>query len=70
MSGIQHEPGRKGGVRKYSEGVRLRELPGLWRRDWKQAYTVLTREHAGEEGPRGWFRRTWRRTKSLFFGLC
>ncbi len=69
MLSSQKEPSRKDGARSYSEGVKMRELPGLWRRDWRRAYSVLTREHAEEEEPRGWFRRTWRRTKNLFFGL-
>jgi len=61
--------GIKDGVRSYSGGLGLRELPGLWRRDWKRAYAILTREHADEEEPKGRFRRFWRRTKNLFFGL-
>ena len=69
MHSQQKERGRRDGARGYSDGLRLRELPGLWRRDWKQAYAILTREHAEEEEPRGWLRRTWRRTKNLFFGL-
>ncbi len=69
MPSKQKERDRKEGVRSYSDGVTLRELPGLWRRDWKRAYSILTREHAEEEEPRGWFRRTWRRAKNLFFGL-
>ncbi len=69
MPSQQKERGSRDGVRSYSEGLGLRELPGLWRRDWKSAYAILTREHAEEEEPRGWCRRTWRRAKNLFFGL-
>ncbi len=69
MPGKQRERDHQGEARSYSEGLALRELPGLWRRDWKRAYAILTREHAEEEEPRGWFRRTWRQTKNLFFGL-
>ncbi len=69
MPSQQKVRGHEDGARSYSGGLGLRELPGLWRRDWKRAYTILTREHAEEEEPRGWFRRTWRRTKNLFFGL-
>jgi serine phosphatase RsbU (regulator of sigma subunit) len=65
----QNRRGAKDGARGFSEGVGLRELPGLWRRDWKRAYAILTREHAKEEEPKGWFRRKWRRTRNLFFGL-
>lgn len=69
MPNEEQERGRTDGVRGYSGGLGLRELPGLWRRDWKLAYAILTREHAEDEEPRGWFRCTWRRTKNLFFGL-
>ena len=55
--------------RSYSEGVGLRELPGLWRRDWQQAYSVLTRDHSEDEVPRNLFRRWWYRTKTLFLEL-
>ncbi len=55
--------------RDYSAGVRLRDLPGLWRRDWHRAYAILTRDHAEEEEPRGWFSRTWYRGKTLFLEL-
>ncbi len=69
MPSQQKERGARDGVRSYSEGLGLRELPGLWRRDGKRAYAILTREHAEEPEPRGRFRRTWRRAKNLFFGL-
>jgi serine phosphatase RsbU (regulator of sigma subunit) len=46
--------------------VRPRELPGLWRSDWKRAYGIITRDHPDEEEPKGWFRRWWYRTKTLF----
>jgi len=69
MPSKEKERNLTSGVRSYSDGLRLRELPGLWRRDWKLAYAILTREHAAEEEPRGWVRRTWRRMKNLFFGL-
>ncbi|MCP4201292.1 MAG: hypothetical protein GY769_05085 [bacterium] len=55
--------------RDYSAGVRSRDLPGLWRRDWHRAYAILTRDHAEEEEPRGWFSRTWYRGKTLFLEL-
>lgn len=61
--------GFKSGVRSYSGGLGVRELPGLWRRDWKRAYAILTREHADDEVPKGRFRRFWTGTKNLFFGL-
>ena len=52
--------------RDYAGGVKPRELPGLWRRDWKRAYGIITRDHPDEEEPRGWFRRWWYRSKILF----
>ena len=53
-------------LRDYAGGVRPRELPGLWRRDWKRAYGIITRDHPEDEEPRGWFRRWWYRSKTLF----
>jgi len=41
-------------------------LPGIWRRDWKHAYGIITRDHPDEEEPKGWFRRWWYRSKTLF----
>jgi serine phosphatase RsbU (regulator of sigma subunit) len=67
--GERSKDGFKANVRSYSEGVGLRDLPGLWRRDWRQAYAILTREHAEEEKPKGKFRRFFRGAKNLFFGL-
>ena len=55
--------------RSYSAGVGFRELPQLWKRDWKRAYSILTRDHAEEEEPKGFFRRWWYRTKTLFLEL-
>ncbi len=56
-------------MRRYSAGLRWRDLPGLWRRDWRRAYAILTRDHAEENEPRGWLRRSWYRTKTLFLEL-
>jgi serine phosphatase RsbU (regulator of sigma subunit) len=61
--------GLKEGVREYSEGLGLRDLPGVWRRDWRQAYAILTREHAGDEKPKGKVRRFLTGARNLFFGL-
>jgi hypothetical protein len=61
--------GFKKSVRRYSGGVGARELPRLWSRDWKRAYGILTRDHPKEEAPKGWFRRTWYHTKTLFLEL-
>jgi hypothetical protein len=58
--------GFRASVRGYSGGVRPRELPGLWRSDWKRAYGIITRDHPDEEEPKGWFRRWWYRAKTLF----
>ena len=55
--------------RRYSGGVRARELPGLWRRDWRRAYAILTRDHEETELPRNWFARQWYRLKTFFFEL-
>ena len=53
-------------IRDYAAGVRPRELPGIWRRDWQRAYGILTRDHPDEEEPKGWFRRWWYRSRTLF----
>ncbi len=53
-------------IRRYTGGLRPRELPGIWRRDWQRAYGIITRDHADEAEPRGWFRRWWYRSKILF----
>ena len=59
----------KDSVRRYKGGVGFRELPGLWRRDWRRAYSVLTRDHPLEEQPKGWLRRWGWQTKTLFLEL-
>ncbi len=70
MASARSRAGRiRSSARRYAGGVRLRELPGLWRRDWRRAYSVLTRDHPEEEEPRGWLRRGWYRTKNLFLDL-
>ena len=61
--------GFKAARRRYTAGLRLRDLPGLWRRDWRRAYAILTRDRAEDEEPRGWLRRTWYRSKTLFLEL-
>ena len=38
----------------------------LWRRDWKRAYGIITRDHSHDEEPKGWLRRWWYRAKTLF----
>jgi hypothetical protein len=53
-------------VRRYTGGLRPRELPGIWRRDWQRAYGIITRDHADEVEPKGWLRRWWYRSKILF----
>jgi serine phosphatase RsbU (regulator of sigma subunit) len=67
--GERSRDGFRANVRSYSEGLGLRDLPGLWRRDGRRAYAILTREHADEEKPRGRFRRFWWASKNLFLGL-
>jgi sigma-B regulation protein RsbU (phosphoserine phosphatase) len=56
----------KASVRDYAGGVRPRDLPALWRRDWQRAYGIITRDHPDDEEPRGWLRRWWYRSKTLF----
>ena len=55
--------------RRYSGGLRARDLPGLWRRDWRRAYAILTRDHDEDELPRNWFARQWYRAKTFFLEL-
>ncbi len=66
MSPRKKNKGFRASARRYAGGVRTRDLPGLWRRDWKRAYGIITRDHPDEEEPKGWFRRWWYRTKTLF----
>jgi hypothetical protein len=47
----------------------MRELPGLWKKDWKRAYAILTRDHEDDELPRSWFGRQWYRVKTFFLEL-
>jgi hypothetical protein len=53
-------------VRRFSGGLRTRDLPGLWRQDWKRSYAILMREHEEEALPKSWFGRGWFRIKTLF----
>ena len=66
MAPPRKDKGLRSSLRGYSGGLRARDLPGLWRRDWKRAYGIITRDHPEEEEPKGWFRRWWFRTKTLF----
>ena len=66
MSPRQKGKGLRASVRRYAGGVKPRELPRLWRSDWKRAYGIITRDHPDEEEPKGWFRRWWYRTRTLF----
>jgi serine phosphatase RsbU (regulator of sigma subunit) len=36
------------------ERIPMRHLPKHWGRDWKRAYSILTREEAAETPPKGW----------------
>lgn len=59
----------KASARRYSGGVGARDLPGLWRRDWKRSYSILMRDHEDEERPRSWFGRQWFPIKTFFLEL-
>lgn len=56
-------------ARRYSGGVGARDLPGLWRRDWKRSYSILMRAHEDDELPKSWFGRQWYWVKTFFFEL-
>ena len=66
MSPQPKDKDSRASIRSFAGGVKPRELPGLWRRDWQRAYGILTRDHPDEEEPQGWFRRWWYRSKTLF----
>jgi hypothetical protein len=56
--------------RRFSGGVRVRDLPGRWRQEWKRSYEILTREHEKDPVPRNWFRRWWYRIKTFFYAVA
>jgi len=56
-------------ARRYAGGVGPRDLPGLWRRDWQRAYSILMRDHEEDELPKSWFGRQWYRVKTFFLEL-
>lgn len=58
----------KESARRYAGGVGARDLPGLWRRDWKRSYAILMRDHE-EELPASWFGRQWYRVRTFFLEL-
>ncbi len=66
MTPRQTEKGFKASVRDYAGGVKPRDLPKLWRRDWQRAYGIITHDHPDEVEPEGWLRRWWYRSKTLF----
>src|SRR5210317_40881 len=70
--GFMGRPGvrkAKESARRYSGGVGMRERPGLWKRDWKRSYAILTRDHEDDELPSNWFGRQWYRVKMFFLEL-
>ena len=47
------------------ERIPMRQLPKHWGRDWRRAYSILTRDEAAEARPKGW----WARGRALFRGV-
>jgi len=47
------------------ERIPMRQLPKHWGRDWRRAYSILTRDEATEARPKGW----WARGRALFRGV-
>ena len=66
MSPREKEKGQRPSTRGFAGGLKARDLPGLWRRDWRRAYGIITRDHPEEEQPRGWLRGWWYRARTLF----
>jgi sigma-B regulation protein RsbU (phosphoserine phosphatase) len=56
-------------LREYTAGLNAREVRRLFDRDASQAYSVLTREHAGTPEPAKRGRRLLFRAKLVFLGL-
>jgi len=56
-------------VREYTGGLAPRDMQDQLGRDASRAWEVLSRDHAPEEEPHGFFRRAWYRTRVLFLGL-
>jgi serine phosphatase RsbU (regulator of sigma subunit) len=43
----------------------MRQLPKHWGRDWRRAYSILTRDETTEARPKGW----WAKTRALYRGV-
>ena len=56
-------------VRDYTAGLNVREVRRLFDRDASQAYSILTREHAGVPVPKRRGRRLLFRARLVFLGL-
>jgi len=56
-------------LRDYTGGLAPREIQDQLGRDASRAWEVLSRDHARDEEPQGFFRRAWYRTRVLFLGL-
>lgn len=66
MSPRRKKTGHESFQRGFAGGLKARDLPGLWRTDWRRAYGIITRDHPEDEEPRGRLRRWWFRAKNLF----
>lgn len=47
------------------ERIPMRQLPKHWGRDWRRAYSILTRDETAKARPKGW----WARTRALYRGV-
>jgi len=53
------------GAQDRDQPVPMRQLPRHWGRDWRRAYSILTRDETAEARPKGW----WARSRALFRGV-
>lgn len=49
----------------HGERIPMRQLPKHWGRDWRRAYSILTREEVAETPPKG----LWARGRALYRGV-
>ena len=57
-------------TREFAGGLKARDLPGLWRRDWQRAYATLAHDHPEVDEPSGRVRYFFRKWKTFLTELA
>jgi serine phosphatase RsbU (regulator of sigma subunit) len=65
MAERQQDSRSGSGSQGQGEQIPMRQLPKHWGRDWRRAYSILTRDETTEARPKGW----WARTRALYRGV-